>query len=117
MSGAPAILIPFGFWLIHRQHTSEILGDGQLFFFCTAIAGTTYGTLSEIGPKLEHSLQEHLYACGAALLFAIVFATYAFGAATMGNNDAKPRIAATSIWFSIGTVMLVGLIRFHLNAW
>lgn len=117
LSAAPALLIPLAFWLIRKPRSLEILGDGQLFFFCTAIAATTYGTLAETIEKLSRSQRELVHTCDTALLFLIVFASFAFGTATLADAGAKRRIAETSVWLSVGTAILVGSIRFRFNAW
>ena len=117
LSAAPAILVAFAFWLIGKPKVLEILGDGQLFFFCTALAGTTFGALSEANERISAADKGLVQPSQAALMFLILFASFAFGTATLAAPDAKPRIAATSFWLSLGTIMLVGSIRIQFNAW
>jgi hypothetical protein len=115
---SPAILVPFAFWLVRRSsRTVEIIGDGQLFFFCTALAGAAFGALTEASNKLSEAQKEEVKLCYGVIVFVILFASFAFGAATQADQGAKPRIAKASLWLSVGTSILVASIRSYFKIW
>ena len=117
LGAAPAILVPIGFWLRNHPKTGEILGDGQLFFFCTALAGTTYGALSEVADKVPETQRGGMKLCYAGLFGLIILATYAFGVAAEADSKAKSRIAYASVWLSVGAAVLIGFMRSYFQLW
>jgi hypothetical protein len=114
----PAFLVAFAFWMRRQNfHISDILGDGQLFFFCAALAASMFGDLSELGDKLSESQKNDVKLCEVGIVFVILFSSFAFGAATQAPANAKSRVAETSLWLSVATSFLVFWMRSHFHTW
>ena len=114
----PIFLVAFAFWLWRRNfQLADIIGDGQLFFFCTALAASLFGDMSEVREKLSADQRNEAQFCEIGIILIIVFASAAFGVATQAPTEAKPRIADASLCFSFLTSGFVFYMRYQLGTW
>jgi hypothetical protein len=114
----PICIVAFAFWIWHRNfQLSDIIGDGQLFFFCTALAASLFGDLSEVRDKLAAAQRDVAQLCEVGIIFIIVFTAAAFGVATQAPAADKPRIAEASLICSLVTSLFVFYARYQLGTW
>src|SRR5262245_2650243 len=82
----PVFVVAFGFWLWNgRCSLDQILGDGQLYFFCTGLAAAAFGDLLEIHAGFTAAtpsrIQQAINPCLTGLVFVIVFSSCFYGLA------------------------------------
>lgn len=117
----PVILAFLGLFILlgwANLKSVMIFGDGGLFFFSTALAGSLCGDLLDLirqnGSSPENS---SLAGCIVLAIFLVLFSSFGFGIAIAGASTAKERIGVSSILCAITTSIAVFFTRNHYNFW
>ena len=108
----PIPLVWFEAWIIKaKQRFLDILSDGQLCFYCTAISASA---IRDIVTKSSENNLKDIFVSG--IIFCMILSTFAYAIATINQIDRdKPndsgRLAWTSISAAVTTTILVAWSR------
>lgn len=111
-------LIPIGIvwlisWFLSKSPTTtatvfSIIKDGQVFFFCTALASAAIGDLA----KARAGFDGTYWVIG--LLFIVIVSAAAFAAAALAKgNSNEDRVGWSSVLAAMATIVLVLSFRYE----
>ncbi len=115
------------FWARMRKLTFErLFGDGQLYFFCAALAASVLGDIpdylvalrsaSRKADEIERLQDAAGFAHDNFIIVIVVFAV-AYGATLIASPLRRNALAWGSLFFGISTSMVVGWCRYYLGMW
>src|SRR4051794_15128032 len=95
----------------------DVVRDGQLYFFCTALAGSAIGDKAKIvgitPPAAGAGSIQEFWLVG--FVFIILFSAFAFGMSVSLQLSDNRRLAGTSAIMAATTAMLVAFWRWKYN--
>lgn len=123
----PALLVyGFHFLYLAGNKFSQILRDGQLYFYCSALLTTALGDLSR--PETPAATLKLVHDWNTGFLMLLLTVSFFFGAGTYysaSQAHTSPSARATtdlktaqaSVIFALSTTLLVGYFRFRFKIW
>lgn len=100
----PVPLVLLGSWLVGaNRNILSLLRDGQLCFYCTALSAVAIRDVMLNSGQEGISIEIPL----VGLLFCIIFSTFTYGIAVTHDQAKDWKLALTSIFTTIVTIIIV----------